>query len=112
MALDPAAERAIKRAAGADAYARYLQAFTPTDVEDLWVQYTHAKLVGAAILESLADPADERVVKHEDRGSVDTKGRMAAYLEKAARLRADVLEEAARASGVPGPIVAAWGVDA
>ena len=107
MQFSDADRRAIRRHAGAPEFDRWLTLFTEDeDLVDLWTQFREARLVAAELLTSLASPTLEGLRKLGD-VTVDRKGQMAAYLERAASLRAAVAGQ----RGFPAASVTPWGVD-
>ena len=100
-------ERAIQRAVGVDAYNLWKTLLGSNEetgyavhLQDMWEdQAGSVKLVAADILVSLADPSNEQRVKIENRGDVDTKGQMQAWLGKASQLRAEASSESQSAAG-------------
>lgn len=99
-------QRAVRRHAGAADFDRWLTLFTPDDLDDLWAEYGDVRLMAAEILTSLASPTLEGLRKLGD-VTVDRKGQMAAYLERAKILRAEAMAQ----RGLMGPIIAPWGVE-
>jgi hypothetical protein len=93
-----ALERSVRRATGAAAFDLWRAQFpapttssVPDDLHELLTEQGLSPLLtAAAILESFADPALERSISMKDRGSLDTRGTVKAWLEKAASLRRQV----------------------